>query len=117
DVASAGDLDDLRDPTDPGDQRIHPLFEVDARPLGPHRGVLAYVPDLVGDVLDHAPRSLLTAESSTDDEDCFQDVVERALVRAQHAGAGGDEVADDVALEIGERQHEVGLEGQDPIEL
>ena len=75
------------------------------------------MPDLVGDVLDHAPRGLLTAESSTDDEDCFQDVVERALVRAQHAGAGGDEVADDVALEIGERQHEVGLEGQDPIEL
>jgi len=39
------------------------------------------------------------------------------LIRAQNRHARADQVSDDVTLEIGERQDQVGLERQDLVEL
>src|SRR3989442_899284 len=52
DVTAAGDLDQLGDPADAGDERIVPLLEVDARAVGPHRRILPDLVHLVPHVLD-----------------------------------------------------------------
>src|SRR5262249_58674814 len=46
DVAAAGNLDELRDPADAGDEWIVPLLAVHARAIGPHTRVLADLLDL-----------------------------------------------------------------------
>src|SRR2546427_71598 len=61
------------------------------------------------------PGARLAAEGAADHENGGQHLVESALVGAEHGDAGADELGDDIALQIREAEHEVGLEGQDPI--
>src|SRR5262249_46458712 len=84
DIAAPGDLDELRDPADAGNERIVPLLEVHARTMRPHARVLTDLLHLVPDVLDEAARRPLAAERAADHEHGAQHVFERALVRAQH---------------------------------
>src|SRR5262249_16867304 len=116
DIAASGDLDELRDPADAGDERIVPLLEVDTRAMGPHARVLADLLHLVPDVLDEAARGLFATERAADHEHGAQHVFERALVRAQHGDAAADQLPHDVLLEIGEPQHEIGLELEDLVD-
>ena len=100
DVAAARDLDDVRHPADPGDERVHPLLEVDARAVRPHRRVLADLSDFVSQIGDELARLALASQRAADQDDRIEDVVEGALVRAEHAHPGADQVADNVALKI-----------------
>ena len=61
-----------------------------------------HLTELVLHVADQLARPHLAAEGPADQQHRVQDVVERALIRAQDRHAGADQVADDVALEIGE---------------
>src|SRR5262249_3084774 len=97
-VTAPGDLDDVRHPVDSRDERVHPLLEVDARPVRPASRVLADLSHLVAQVTDQLPRLALAAEGAADQEDRAEDVVERALIGAEHRNTGADEIAHDLAL-------------------
>src|SRR5882724_3308080 len=116
DVASAGDLDGFGHPADSRDQRVHPLLEIDARAVGPRRRILPHLTEIVLHVADQLARPSLAAEGPADQQHRMQDVVERALIRAQDRHACADQVAHDVALEVGEGQDQIGLEGEDLLE-
>src|SRR6267142_1729435 len=59
----------------------------------------------------------IAAEGAADQEDRAEDFLERALVGAENRHARADQVADDLTLEIGEGQDQVGLEREDAVEL
>src|SRR5207244_11536024 len=75
DVAAARDLDDVRHPADPGDERVHPLLEVDARAVRPHRRVLADLSDFVSQIGDELARLALASQRAADQDDRIEDVV------------------------------------------
>src|SRR5262249_21975423 len=116
DVLAPGDLDQLRDPADPGDGGVVPLLEVDAGAPGPDARDLASMPDLVLHGGDQPAGAGVAAERAADEPDGPEDVGHAALVQGEHRHAGPDQIADDVSLEIGEREDQVGLERQDPVQ-
>ncbi len=59
----------------------------------------------------------LAAQRAADEQNRFQDLVERALVGAEHGHAGPDQIADDIALKIGEGQDQIRLQREDPLQL
>src|SRR5438105_9628067 len=115
-VLTAGDLDDLGHPPDPGDQRVVPLLEVHPGSARPHARELTDLPELVPHVLDGGARLTLPPEGAADQEDRPEDVVERALVRAEDGHAGADQVPHDIGLEVGKREDQVWLERENLVE-
>src|SRR2546427_8990012 len=93
DVTAAGDLDQLGDPADAGDERIVPLLEVDALAVGPHRRIIPDLVHLVPLVLAEPARGLRVADGPADEEDGAQHVVDGARVRAEHRDSASDQVA------------------------
>src|SRR6266852_1311582 len=115
DVPPPRDLDDLRHPTDSRDQRIVPLLEVHAWPIGPHARELPHLRDLVADVQDQRARAALQTQESAHRQDGVQDLGHRALIGAEDGHARPNQFRADLGLEVRERQHEIGLESQDPV--
>src|SRR5262245_44772285 len=115
-VAPARDLDDLRHPADAGDEGLGPFLEVDAGALRPHARELPHLSDLVANVLNEVAGRALQPEHATDERDGLQDLVDRALVRAQHGCAGPDQLRAHVRLQIGKGQDEIRLEREDPVD-
>jgi hypothetical protein len=64
-----------------------------------------------------AARRLPAAEHPADHPDRAQGLLDAALVEREDVQAGGDEVADDVALQVGEGEHEARLERQNAVDL
>src|SRR6266545_5829318 len=74
DVATAGQLDDLRHPADARDQRVMPFLEIHARPVRPDAGELPHLTDLVAKVLDQIARGLLEAEQTAHHENGLENL-------------------------------------------
>jgi hypothetical protein len=108
DVVAAGDLDQLGNPADPGDQRLVPLLKEDARAgatmlllardrlKAPSQGVRQCVGGIAA--IDQRPEG-------TDDS---EDAGHVALVEQMDGEACAGEVLDDSGLEIGEARTRSG---------
>src|SRR5215471_15869074 len=110
DVATARELDDLGDPTNPRDERIVPLLEVHPGPIRPYAGELTYLLDLVSHVLDEISRLAIETEEAAHHDDDGEHIIERARIGAEDREAGSDQLGADLGLEIREGENEVGLQ-------
>jgi hypothetical protein len=108
DVAAAGDLDQLGNPTDPGDQRFVPLLEEDARAgasmLLLARNALEASSQRVGERVGGSEAIDQRPESADHCEDAGHVTVVEQMDGETSAG----EVLDDPSLEIGEARTRSG---------
>ena len=112
DVVAAGDLDQFGHPADAADQGIVPFLEIDfwlwRRPR--RRGDVRKPPlETARELLGAVGRADHRAERADHREDA-RDI---ALVEDMDGDAGADEVGDDVGLQVGEGEHEIGIERED----
>ena len=120
DRIAAGDLDQLLDPADAGDERRVPFLEEDprGRALGEARTRRARA-DRVEPGL-HPRRERVPGvgppDQRADDPDHLEDLGDAALVEGVDGIAAADQLARDVGLQIGERQHEIRLQRVDLVE-
>ena len=113
DVVAAGDLDQLGNPADPGDQRLVPLLKEDARSgasmlllahdrlEAPSQGVRQRVGGIAA--IDQRPEGA----------DHSEDAGHVALVEQMDGEACAGEVLEDPGLEVRESEDQVGHERQD----
>jgi hypothetical protein len=113
----AGDTDELGDPGDAADLRAIPLLEVDPRPARQSPGGQGNRRKIRNQLLDEPLRLRLAADHAAQGADHAQDVGDAAVIEDVHFDALADERGGDVRLQVGESQHEVGLQGDDPIDL
>ena len=114
-VLAARDLDQLRDPADAGDHRIVPFLEVDPRP----RRSCRRASDVRHPRLERTRQRLglvAGADQGADGADHGEDPRNVALIEEMDGDAGLGQLAHDVGLQVGEGQHQVGLERQDLVE-
>jgi hypothetical protein len=108
DVVAAGDLDQLGNPADPGDQRLVPLLEEDAR-AGP--SMLLLTRDRL-EAPSQGVRQRIGGIAAIDERpkgaDHREDAGHVTLVEQMDGKAGACEILDDSGLEIGESEDEIG---------
>ena len=111
---AAGDLDQLRHPVDAGDHRVVPFLEIDAR-MARESTARARAPCAVAPRATRASASALRlhTDERADGADHVEDAGDVALVEGMHRDVAADQLGDDVGLQVGEGQHEVGLERED----
>jgi len=111
-VRAAGNLDQLGYPADAADQRIVPFLEIDLRPRSGARHCRDRLqpPCEVGCELFGAVGG---ADHRAQGADHRKDSGEVTLVEDMDRDAGADELSDDVGLQVGEGEHEIGRERQD----
>ena len=112
DVDAAGDLDQLRHPGDAGDHRLVPFLEINLRPARQSRARCSRTPamrgrQIVGQIARRDPCAPTSAPSSADH---VENLGNGALVEGVNVDALPDQRRDDVGLQVGEGQDEVGLQ-------
>ena len=109
-VDAAGRLDQLRDPADAGDHRVVPFLEIDPRPVR-RASVDSY--RIQRDALrqrNRIPRPRRPRRQCAERADHGENSGDIALVEGMHRDAAADQLGDDVRLQVGEREHQIGLE-------
>ncbi len=113
DVLAAGALDQFADPGDAGDERVVPLFEIDAR-ADFHFGYGSESPSKFGEA--SFAFQLRTNDAREQRESGFN-FGEGALVGGEHAEAALHEFAGERSLDIGEGDDQIRFELRDFVEL
>jgi hypothetical protein len=104
-------------PSDARDQRIVPFLEEHAQPHRQARRRLADAVQIRGEAIGQLLGLALTADQAAEHRDHLKDLGHRALVEDDDVEAAAHELGDQVGLQIRERQHEIGLERLDLVEL
>ena len=114
DVVAAGALDEFRDPTDAGDERLGPFLEVDVRSL-----VAVEVRRLQRalHLADEALGLVRAAYELAEVADRVVNFAEAARVHGPDVDAGLDEIGGELVLHVGGGDDEVGLQLEDGIEV
>ena len=108
-VLAAGDLDQFGHPADAGDQRIVPFLEIDfwfrrgpGRRRDTREALFKVARELIG--------ALGRADDGAERADHREDAGDVALVEDVNGDARAHQIGDDVGLQVGEGEHEIGLE-------
>ena len=118
DVDPAGGLDQLRDPADAGDQRLIPFLEEHLRPARQRAAARRARPTRSRKRLAaSSPRTRRRTHQRTQHSDHVENLGDRPLVEGVHVEAAANELGGDIGLQIGERQHEVGRERDDLVNI
>src|SRR5215469_8354462 len=112
-VDAAGYLDELRNPSNSGDQRIIPLLEKHLWPLRQACGPLASFGQTGFESFDKLLGPLARAHHCPEHADHIEDPGDSALVEGVHLDPAANEIGDDVRLEVGERQNQIRLQRED----
>ena len=113
DRVAAGDLHQLFDPPDAGDQRVVPFLEEDARPDGSRAAAARIASSSSSRCETRRSARAGAADQSAEDADHLQDLGDAALVEHHHRVAALDQLGGDVGLQVGEAEDQVGLERLD----
>ena len=106
-----------RHPADAGDQRLVPFLEVDARAPRSCAAALRVASTPASSSVGERGRLRLAADHAAEHADHAQDLGDAAVVEDVHLDAGAHELRGDVRLQVGEAEHEVGLERADAVDL
>jgi len=117
DVDAAGYLDELRNPSNSGDQRIIPLLEKHLWPLRQACGPLASFGQTGFESFDKLLGPLARAHHCPEQADHIEDPGDGTLVEGVHLDPAANEIGDDVRLEVGERQNQIRLQREDLVDV
>lgn len=112
DVLAAGNLDQLRNPTDAADERIVPFLEINARTRACGRCRNCLVNSLCQQIGERGAL-LRGADERAERADHRQDAGNVALVEHVNRDADPGQFRGDFRLEVGEAEDEIGFETQD----
>ena len=96
-----------------GDHRLVPFLEIDPRPARQAQAALVHRIDARGERGRERVGLLRRADQRAERADHVEDAGDVALVEGMHRDIGADQFGDDVGLQIGKGQHQVGLERED----
>ncbi len=113
DIDAAGGLHEFRHPADAGNHRLVPFLEIDPRPARHLRAPGAGGVHARGQRRGERVRFLRRTDQRTESADHGEDAGKVALVEGMHRDIGADQVGDDIGLQIGEGEHQIGFERQD----
>ena len=102
---------------DARDLRLVPFLEVHARPAREPRGARAHGFDAGLEFFDELRGLRLATHHAAQHRDHAQDLRHAALIEHVHFDAGADQLRGDVRLQIGEAEHQVGLQFHDLVDL
>src|SRR5437763_1879605 len=113
---TAGNFDQLLDPSDSRDQRVVPFFEEHAWAPWPHTRLVANFPQPGFETVRKRVARVRAADQRADDADHLQNLGDAALVECVDGISAADQLACDVRLKIGERENEIRPERVDLVE-
>src|SRR5712675_2706706 len=116
-VLAAGDADQLADPSDAGDERLIPFFEVHAWTAGQESSRLPHLRDMGFEFECIAFCGLGGADQCAEAAHVTQDPIDRAMIADPHFDPALDERLRYVGLDIGETDHQIRPKAEYAVDL
>ena len=117
DVVATGHADQFADPADRADRRLVPFLEIHPGPARQRSGCEAHRFHMGGQAVGVGRGLVGHAHQRAQPPHIAEDAVDRAVVADPHLDAGADQRGGDVGLHVGKPDRQVGLQGQDLVDL
>jgi hypothetical protein len=117
DVDAAGDLDELRDPPNSGDQRLVPFFEEYLWPLRQSLRAASGFGQTGFECSDELPSPFARVDYRAQRANHVEDPGDASLIEGMDVDPAANEIRGDVGLEIREGQDQIGLQGGDLVDI
>jgi hypothetical protein len=116
DVDAPGDLDELRDPPNSGDQRLVPFFEEYLWPLRQSLRAASGFGQTGFERSDELPSLFAHIEHRAQSPNHIEDPYDASLIEGMDIESTANEIRGNVGLEIRKRQDKIGLQGEDLVD-